>query len=136
MIKIILTNLGGNVMLMNKENLEQSQTNQSVFQSPSVQQKTQLNLEQFMYLILQETSIQEQLKSTTDVEKFLQIVVQIGRERGYVFTEEDVKKRLFATQQELEQMYELNDEAFIVDILSDDTSKQRCYTCCNGSWVV
>lgn len=48
-------------------------------------------IERFQQALLQDVVLQEQLKQATDPESFARLAVQLGQERGFQFTVEDVK---------------------------------------------
>ena len=52
------------------------------------------NLERFGELVLADRALHEQLRATRDVETFAALAVQLGAERGCVFTAEVVRKAL------------------------------------------
>jgi hypothetical protein len=55
--------------------------------------------EQFRQLVLQDTALQERLRSTPDRAAFLALVLRMGEERGYSFGVEDVEAAIRASQQ-------------------------------------
>lgn len=54
------------------------------------------NLEQFYQIVLQDSIVQEQLKSLTDRESFSQMVIQLGAKNGFNFTTAEVDEQLNA----------------------------------------
>ena len=48
------------------------------------------SLEEFRQQVLQDLSLQERLRNTTDREDFTNLMVELGQENGYNFTAEDV----------------------------------------------
>jgi predicted ribosomally synthesized peptide with nif11-like leader len=61
---------------------------------------SQENFEQFRQLVLQDTALQQQLRGTYDREQMVALLQQLGAERGYSFTNEDVLDALRAKQRE------------------------------------
>jgi predicted ribosomally synthesized peptide with nif11-like leader len=57
------------------------------------------SFEQFRQLVLRDTVLQEQLRSTPEREAFIALVLRMGEERGYAFTVEDVEAAMRASQQ-------------------------------------
>jgi predicted ribosomally synthesized peptide with nif11-like leader len=51
---------------------------------------SQANVEQFIQLTAQDTTLQEQLKSATSLEDFQTRMVDLGKQKGLIFTQEDV----------------------------------------------
>jgi len=56
------------------------------------------SFEQFRTLVLQDQSLQERLRATTDRNTFLDLVVQMGEERGFQFTAQDVDAAMQASR--------------------------------------
>jgi predicted ribosomally synthesized peptide with nif11-like leader len=61
---------------------------------------SQENFEQFRQLVLQDTALQQQLRATNDREQLVTLTQQLGAERGYSFTTEDVWEALNANQRQ------------------------------------
>jgi predicted ribosomally synthesized peptide with nif11-like leader len=61
---------------------------------------SQENFEQFRQLVLQDTTLQQQLRGTSDREQLVALTQRLGAERGYSFTTEDVLEALRAGQRE------------------------------------
>lgn len=59
---------------------------------------SQETFEQFRRSALQDLALQEQLRSTTDTPKFVELVVRLGEARGYRFTVEDVQAAMAASR--------------------------------------
>ncbi|MBD2077121.1 Nif11-like leader peptide family natural product precursor [Phormidium sp. FACHB-592] len=55
-------------------------------------------LEQFNQVILRDSTIQEQLKVSTDQVGFAKLMVELGAEKGYSFTTADVEEQLSVGQ--------------------------------------
>lgn len=51
---------------------------------------TTTNLEQFYQEVLKNPMLQERLKAATDTESLSELAVQLGKEKGYSFTKEEV----------------------------------------------
>lgn len=49
------------------------------------------NLERFGELVLADRSLREKLRATRDLETFAALAVELGAERGYVFTADAVR---------------------------------------------
>ncbi|KAM3102288.1 Nif11-like leader peptide family natural product precursor [Phormidesmis sp. 146-12] len=49
------------------------------------------NLEQFYQDILKDPALQERLKTVTDRDSMVALIVQIGKEKGYNFSPEEIK---------------------------------------------
>jgi hypothetical protein len=56
------------------------------------------SFEQFRQLVLQDISLQERLRVTPDHESFLALLLQLGQERDYDFTVEDVEAAIRESQ--------------------------------------
>ncbi|MBD2077122.1 Nif11 family protein [Phormidium sp. FACHB-592] len=56
------------------------------------------SLEQFNQVILRDSTIQEQLKVSTDQVGFAKLMVELGAEKGYSFTTADVEEQLSVGQ--------------------------------------
>ncbi len=52
------------------------------------------NLERFGEVVLADRALHEQLRSAPDPQAFATLTVQLGAARGFIFTEEAVKKGL------------------------------------------
>ncbi len=52
---------------------------------------SQQSLEQFRQLVLQDVTLQEQLRATTDKRQFVALVVQLSAQHGYTITVEDIE---------------------------------------------
>lgn len=50
----------------------------------------QANIEQFVQLVAQDVALQEQLKSSTSMQDFQTRMVDLGKQKGLIFSEEDV----------------------------------------------
>jgi len=92
------------------------------------------NLEKFTQIIINETAIQEQLKMCTDIDNFSQTMCKLGKDYQCNFSTEDVKNRLLKAHHELDKMYEIPDETYILDNLVIDAASKDEYFCCNGTW--
>lgn len=55
-------------------------------------------LERFRQLVLRDPALQEQLWQTIETEPFIALTVQLGRERGFDFTGEEVRAVMRASQ--------------------------------------
>jgi hypothetical protein len=55
--------------------------------APSAQDE----LERFRHVVLSDLRLQEQLRQTTETESFITLTVQLAHERGFNFTDEDVR---------------------------------------------
>ena len=58
----------------------------------------QESFEQFRQVVLHDLSLQEQLRSTTDMPSFVELVVRLGEERGHRFTAADVQAAMNASR--------------------------------------
>ena len=56
------------------------------------------SFEQFRQGVLQDMSLQERLRETPDRDSFLTLLLQLGEERGYDFTVEDVEAAMLESQ--------------------------------------
>jgi predicted ribosomally synthesized peptide with nif11-like leader len=56
------------------------------------------DLERFRELVLRDPVLQEQLRTPEDVNKFLALVLQLGQERGFDFTQDDVTAAMHASR--------------------------------------
>ncbi len=54
------------------------------------------DLERFRELVLRDFALQEQLREPADAHSFVALVLQLGRERGFDFTEDDVNAAMQA----------------------------------------
>jgi len=61
-------------------------------------QMSQESLEQFRELVLRDLALQEKLRDIADQAVFLTVVVQLGAQRGYDFTAQEVEAALRASQ--------------------------------------
>ncbi len=52
--------------------------------------KTTTDLEQFYTELLKDSVLQERLKAATDPESLSELAVELGKEKGYFFTKEEV----------------------------------------------
>ena len=52
--------------------------------------KTTTDLEKFYTELLKDSVLQEQLKAATDLESLCDLAVELGKEKGYFFTKEEV----------------------------------------------
>jgi predicted ribosomally synthesized peptide with nif11-like leader len=78
---------------------------------------TNKSIEEFYQLVKQDASLQEQLKSTTDMDSFVNMVIQLGQERGYEFTVDEVKMAIASVSltalNEDDETFELSDEQLL-----------------------
>ncbi|MGG6264546.1 Nif11-like leader peptide family natural product precursor [Leptolyngbya sp. AN03gr2] len=51
---------------------------------------SQANVEQFIQLAAKDTALQEQLKSSTSMQDFQTKMVELGKQKGHTFVQEDV----------------------------------------------
>ena len=58
----------------------------------------QTDLASFHQLVLQDTALQEALRKTVERERFVALMLQLGQERGYNFTAEEVEAALQAAR--------------------------------------
>jgi predicted ribosomally synthesized peptide with nif11-like leader len=58
------------------------------------------NFEQFRQLVLRDKALQQQLRGATERDGLVALAQQLGAERGYSFTSEDVLEALRARQRE------------------------------------
>jgi predicted ribosomally synthesized peptide with nif11-like leader len=56
------------------------------------------SLEQFRLLVLEDATLQEHLRQTTDRETFIMLIIESGAERGFDFTAEEVREALYASR--------------------------------------
>jgi hypothetical protein len=56
------------------------------------------SFEHFRQLVFRDRALQEALRATSELERFIELVVELGRERGYDFTADDVKSALDASR--------------------------------------
>jgi hypothetical protein len=56
------------------------------------------SFEQFRQIVLNDVALQERLRTTTDHESFVGLVVRTGEERGCHFTPEDVEEAMRANR--------------------------------------
>lgn len=59
---------------------------------------SQENFEQFRNIVLEDLSLQKQLRAFTREDRFIVRVVKLGAERGFQFTYEDVKEAMRASR--------------------------------------
>ncbi|MEA2174311.1 MAG: hypothetical protein QOD00_1903 [Blastocatellia bacterium] len=59
---------------------------------------SQENFEQFRQAVLRDPALQRQLRAISDREQFIALTQQLGAERGFSFTTEDVAEALRANQ--------------------------------------
>jgi hypothetical protein len=59
---------------------------------------SQEGLEKFRQLIWQEPTLQERLRATPDRASFIALTLQLGAERGYSFTVDEIEEALKASQ--------------------------------------
>ena len=59
---------------------------------------SQESFEQFRKLVLQDVSLQEKLRASSDFQVFTPLVVQLGQERGFDFAAEEVEAARQAAQ--------------------------------------
>ena len=57
-------------------------------------EETKERFEEFRQLVLQDASLQEKLRATHNLKAFLSLILQLGEDRGYIFTAEDVDDAL------------------------------------------
>jgi hypothetical protein len=62
------------------------------------------SLERFKRLALRTASVQEALKAATNEQEFIELVVQLGQEKGYEFTAEELAESIQEQNQELNNM--------------------------------
>ncbi len=55
---------------------------------------SQTSLEQFQHLVLHDPRLQEHLRETLDKPAFIARMLQLGAERGYEFTAEEIEAAL------------------------------------------
>ncbi|NHC35963.1 Nif11-like leader peptide family natural product precursor [Scytonema millei] len=67
--------------------------------------KTTSSLEQFYTELLQDPMLQERLKAATDPESLSELAVQLGKEKGFFFTKEEVLAAM-AVEAAMEGEYE------------------------------
>lgn len=48
-------------------------------------------IEEFHQLVIQDSSLKERLKQSSDQESFVKLAVQLGEEKGYSFTPREVE---------------------------------------------
>jgi len=58
----------------------------------------QEDLDRFRELVLEDSELQEQLREPNDVDKFRALVLQLGQERGFDFSEGDVTAAMQASK--------------------------------------
>lgn len=68
---------------------------------------TEESARQFYELVMQDVSMQEQLKFASDEKNLLDLAVQLGKKNGYTFTADDLKSAI--SQEEGLQDVELSD---------------------------
>ena len=66
------------------------------------------NLKQFFHFLLQDQSVQENLKEATDQESFVQMAVKLGKDKGYKFTIKELEAAI--SQAKAPICEELSDE--------------------------
>ncbi|AFZ18404.1 Nif11-like leader peptide family natural product precursor [Allocoleopsis franciscana] len=66
-------------------------------------------LEDFMQLVLEDQVLQDKLQACPDEESLVSCVVQLGQEKGYRFTDEEVREKLAQIREEHEFTYPLSD---------------------------
>lgn len=54
---------------------------------------TQQNFEQFYRLVLEEISLQKELRDISDKEDFFARVIELGKENGFDFTVENIREK-------------------------------------------
>lgn len=59
---------------------------------------TQQNFEQFYQLVLQEVSLQKELRDISEKENFFVRVLELGKENGFDFTIENIREAMLAKQ--------------------------------------
>jgi hypothetical protein len=57
-------------------------------------QKSEQDFDAFRTVVLKDLSLQKRLRETPDVQSFLSLVLELGEQRGYSFTEGDVRAAL------------------------------------------
>jgi predicted ribosomally synthesized peptide with nif11-like leader len=65
-------------------------------------------LEDFIQLVLEDQVLQDKLQACSDEESLVSLVVQLGQERGYRFTDEEVREKLAQIREEQEFTYPLS----------------------------
>ena len=50
--------------------------------------------EQFRTLVLQENSLQEKLRYISDMDEFLEAIIELGNDHGFEFTSQDVREAM------------------------------------------
>lgn len=58
------------------------------------------DLERFREAVLEDTTLQEQLKSAQEHEEFILLTTRLGAERGYAVTQQDVEEALRESRRE------------------------------------
>lgn len=66
------------------------------------------NLKQFFHFLLQDQSVQENLKEATDQESFVQMAVKLGKDKGYKFTIKELEAAISQAKSPIFE--ELSDE--------------------------
>ena len=56
------------------------------------------DVERFREEVLADDSLQQQLRDTKDTTNFMKLMIQLGRSRGYEFTESEVERALTAAR--------------------------------------
>jgi predicted ribosomally synthesized peptide with nif11-like leader len=69
------------------------------------------SLEQFIQEVIEDQALQEQLMSVPDEEGIVSLAVQLGQEKGYSFTDEEVREKLAQIREEQRFRYPLSDIA-------------------------
>jgi predicted ribosomally synthesized peptide with nif11-like leader len=57
------------------------------------------NLEYFNQVVAQDQELQEKLKAAIDPETFVKLVVDLGKEKGYSFTTQEVEKTIIEAEE-------------------------------------
>lgn len=69
------------------------------------------SLEQFIQEVVQDQALQEQLRAVPNQESIVSLAVQLGQERGYNFTDEEVREKLAQIREEQQFRSPLSDIA-------------------------
>lgn len=57
-------------------------------------------LEEFIQLVLEDQVLQDKLQACSDEESLVSLVVQLGQERGFNFTDEEVRQKFVQIKEE------------------------------------
>ncbi|MGK7926377.1 MAG: Nif11-like leader peptide family RiPP precursor [Spirulina sp.] len=69
-----------------------------------------MELENFFNLVKQDTDLQERLRKASDQEAGIKLALQLGAEKGYSFTETDVRNFWAGAQAQKKQAVKLSEE--------------------------